>query len=87
MNRAGGAWQSHTFVLDVPDNATALIVDAGLTGNGTVWLDGGTLQAADRALAVSWSERISGAQAGAPHVLNGKGEVFPTPGPGRPDER
>ena len=35
-----GGWQLHQFVLDVPDNATDMTVMVGLTGQGTIWLDG-----------------------------------------------
>lgn len=39
-NAPGTAWQTRQFILDVPADATDLIVMAGLTGQGKVWLDG-----------------------------------------------
>lgn len=38
-NAPGAAWQTRQFILDVPDNATDLVVMAGLTGRGRIWLD------------------------------------------------
>jgi hypothetical protein len=29
------AWEKHMFVLDVPDNATDLVLNVGLAGAGT----------------------------------------------------
>jgi hypothetical protein len=42
---ATGVWEVHQFVLDVPANAGTLLVNVGLTGKGTVWVDDLRLEA------------------------------------------
>ena len=86
-----GTWKAHNFVLDVPDDATDLILIAGLTGSGRIWLDGFSMQAADRDAPLSWSERL------APQThtswdnpigyLPPVGDPQAEPGPVRADER
>ena len=45
-------------MLDVPDNADRLLVYAGLTGRGNIWVDSLTLQAAGKDEAGQLGERI-----------------------------
>jgi hypothetical protein len=85
VNRPDGAWQAHSFVLDVPDNATILTVDAGLTGKGTAWLDGVTLEAVDRTVPVTWSERLD-PNFGSSGDYYKSSTAPPVPGPLRHDE-
>lgn len=54
-NEPGDAWEKHMFVLDVPDNATNLVLNVGLTGAGTVWIDNVTLEAVDADVPVTGS--------------------------------
>lgn len=55
-NPPGNAsWQPHRFVLDVPDDAEALVVRIELTGAGAVWLDGLKLETVGSDVAVSQS--------------------------------
>jgi hypothetical protein len=52
-------WETHRFVMDVPDNATSLFLYAGLTGKGTVWVDDITLDAVDTGVALTPTERVA----------------------------
>jgi hypothetical protein len=54
--RGNPDWQAHQFVLNIPDNATELVIRAGLTGEGTAWLDSVKLEAVgpDVRLTESW---------------------------------
>jgi hypothetical protein len=47
------AWQTHVFVLDVPDNATALVLQVDLNGDGAGWVDEVTLGAVGGNVALS----------------------------------
>ena len=85
MNRPASGWQTHSFVLDVPVNATAFSVHAGLTGKGTIWLDDVSLRAADRDMPVSWSERVDNSYGGGSELYP-MPMILPGPGPVRPDE-
>jgi hypothetical protein len=84
LNKQGeGAWQAHSFVLEVPGNARDLVIDVGLVGNGGIWLDAITLEAVNQDVPVNWSERLVDAPL-ANHVAE---EILPLPGPvgnGRP---
>jgi hypothetical protein len=84
-NKAGGALQMHQFVLDVPENATSLAIMVGLTGKGTAWLDGMTMMVVDRAMPLSWSERLEGNQYPNSDYFNSSTSP-PVPGPVRHDE-
>ena len=77
------AWQVQTLVLDVPDNADKLLVYAGFTGVGTIWVDGLALQAAEKDVPVSWSERIDSNIVPQNYPVP---QVRPSPGPVRNDE-
>lgn len=53
-NMAGShAWQTHAFVLDVPADASSLVLDVGLSGSGAVLLDEPKLEAAGPALSTT----------------------------------
>lgn len=85
VNAPGGDWQAHRFVLDVPQDATRLAITVGLTGSGTVWLEGGSLQPAPPGTPVSWSERLE------PNTYpkgdyDNSSTAPPSPGPVRHDE-
>ena len=52
------AWQPHQFVLDVPDDADALVISVELstgTGTGAAWVDGLKLEAVGNDVALSKS--------------------------------
>lgn len=85
LNRAGGTWQAHQFVLDVPGDATFLTITVGLAGKGTAWLDSITLKPADRVIPASWSERLEGNTTPAGDYYNSATSP-PVPGPFRQDE-
>ena len=63
-NKAGSDdWQTHGFVLDVPRNADRLVISVGMRGensrkNGTVWVDGATLQAVGDDIALTYSRHL-----------------------------
>lgn len=91
-NAAGAsAWEAHQFVLDVPDRASDLAIDVGLTGKGTVWLDGITLEAVSKAVPVSRRSN-KGAELGIGLLVTGSKPIFmtdyplppPVPGPEDP---
>jgi hypothetical protein len=51
-------WQTHRFVVDVPYNATALSLSAGVRGQGKLWVDGITLEAVSADVPVNETRRI-----------------------------
>lgn len=59
-NMAGShAWQTHAFVLDVPADASSLVLDVGLSGSGAVLLDEPKLEAAGPALSTTRTARAT----------------------------
>jgi len=48
-----GQWETRRFVLDIPDTATDMTLQVGLTDRGAVWVDGLKLEAAGPDVAVS----------------------------------
>lgn len=83
-NEPGGDWQTHQFVLNVPANAASLAIDVGLTGKGTVWLDGFSIAAVSDQMPLSTTSRVE--VAGPAGYLNGiganaaYGAIRPMPG-------
>jgi hypothetical protein len=58
-NTAGGnVWEAHQFIVDVPRNAVNLVLVAGFSGQGKVWVDGVILEAADSTIAANATRRI-----------------------------
>jgi hypothetical protein len=56
--RNNNDWRTHTFVLQVPDDASYLFVYAGFTGNGEFWLEGLRLEAAAADAPLTGFERL-----------------------------
>lgn len=52
-------WETHSFVVDVPQDATTLFLYAGLTGNGAVWVDDVALDAVGADVALTPTERVA----------------------------
>ena len=50
-----GQWETRHFVLDIPDTATDMTLQVGLTDRGAIWVDGLKLEAAGPDVAVSES--------------------------------
>jgi hypothetical protein len=65
-------WQTHQFVLNVPQNAVNVSIELGLTGDGQVWLDDIALEAVGADVALSSTRR---AITGPP--LNDNGPILP----------
>lgn len=85
LNRQNGTgWERHVLVLDAPDDATDLLLFAGLTGRGEIEVSDITVQAADRNTPLTWTERID--NTGNFGELTKRPLVPPSPGPVRPDE-
>jgi hypothetical protein len=85
LNRQNAAgWEDHALVLDVPDDATELLLFAGLTGKGEISVDKVTVQAAGTDAPLTWTERID--NTGNFGALTRTPLVPPSPGPVRHDE-
>lgn len=52
-------WETHRFVMDVPEDATSLFLYAGFTGTGAVWVDDIALAAVDGDVPLTPTERIA----------------------------
>jgi hypothetical protein len=85
---ASGAWQARQFVLDVPSDATDLVLQVGLIGKGSVWVDNLTLAAAGD-VPVTASRRLNRytdnlGNPNVPNPTNIPPELGPESGPAAP---